>query len=180
MASPEPPAETPETTPGSGNKGIPLRTLTAWALVAVAALQVVFEFLEWIFPTSEGQGTSRFEVFAFADPWIIVPALLALIVAIKLGPPLHNTRLMSTIILSTLAAAAVFGIVAFFVGLADHFDTSGREGIYAFGFILQSLGGILYELLWLALVVLAGLWAVKIAGSDAARLPKVNIDAEDG
>lgn len=180
MASPEPPADSPETTQGTGRKGIPLRTLTAWALVAVAALQVLFEFFEWIFPTREGEGTARFNVYEFADPWIIVPALLGLIVAYKLGPTLNNARLLSTIALSTLAAAAVFGVVAFFVGLADHFDTGGREGIYAFGFILQSLGGIVSELLWLALVVLAGLWAVKVAGSDAAKLPNVNIDAEDG
>lgn len=176
MASPEPPADTPET----GSKGIPLRTLTAWALVAVAALQVVFEFFEWIFPTREGEGTARFNVYEFADPWIIVPALLGLIVAYKLGPALSNARLLSTIAVSALGAAALFGIVAFFVGLADHFDTGGREGVYAFGFVLQSLGGILNELLWLGLVVLAGLWAVKIAGSDAAKLPNVNIDAEEG
>lgn len=178
MASPEPPAESPE----SGSKpstGIPLRTLTAWALIGVAALQVVFEFFEWIFPTVPDQGTARFNVYEFADPWIIGPALLGMIVALKLGPPLRHSRLMSTIALSTFGAAAVFGLVAFFVGLADHFDTAGRDGVYAFGFILQSLGGIVDELLWLALVLLAGLWSVKIAGSHAAQLPSVNIDSED-
>lgn len=179
MASPEPPADTPEPSPTSGGTGIPLRTLTAWALVGVAALQVLFGFLEWIFPTSEGQGTGRFNVFEFADPWIIVPALLGVLVALKLGPALSSAKLITTIALSTLAAAALFGLVAFFVGLADHFDTSGREGVYAFGFILQSLGGILAELLWLGLVVLAGLWVVKIAGSDTAKLPSVNINPED-
>jgi hypothetical protein len=179
MASPEPPAETPEPGQESRSTGIPLRTLTAWALLGLAALQVLFEFLEWIFPTAEGLGTARFNVYEFADPWIIVPALLGMLVAFKLGPPLSNARLYSTIALSTFAAAAVFGLVAFFVGLADHFDTAGREGIYAFGFILQSLGGIIDELLWLALVVLAGLWAVKIAGSDTAKLPNVNINTED-
>ena len=180
MASPEPPAETPEPSAKSGRTGIPLRTLTAWALIGLAALQVLFEFLEWIFPTSEGQGTGRFNVYEFADPWIIVPALLGVLVALKLGPALSNAKLMTTIALSTLGAAAVFGLVAFFVRLADHFDTGGREGVYAFGFVLQSLGGIADELLWLALVLLAGLWVVKIAGSDAAKLPSVNINPEDG
>lgn len=179
MTSPEPPAETPAAGPESGSTGIPLRTLTAWALLAVAALQVLFEFLEWIFPTSEGQGTARFNVYEFADPWIILPALLGMLVAFKLGRPLKNARLLSTIALSTFAAAVVFGLVAFFVGLADHFDTGGREGVYAFGFVLQGLGAILAELLWLGLVVLAGLWMVKIAGSDTAKLPSVNINPED-
>lgn len=179
MASPEPPAETPEPSPRSGSTGIPLRTLTAWALIGLAALQVLFEFFEWIFPMSEGQGTGRFNVYEFADPWIIVPALLGILVALKLGPALSNAKLMTTIVLSTLGAAAVFGLVAFFVRLADHFDTGGREGVYAFGFVLQSLGGLLDELLWLGLVVLAGLWVVKIAGSGAAKLPSVNINPED-
>lgn len=179
MTSPEPPEETPEPETKSGSTGIPLRTLTAWALIGVAALRVLFEFLEWIFPTTPGQGTARFDVYAFADPWIIVAALLGVLVATKLGPAVSNAKLMTTIALSTYAAAAVFGLVAFLVGLADHFEAGGREGIYAFGFVLQSLGGILDELLWLVLVALAGLWTVKLAGSYVPKLPSVDINAED-
>lgn len=179
MASPEPPGENPEAGSESRPTGIPLRTLTAWALISVAALQVIFEFLEWIFPTVPDQGTARFNVYEFADPWIIVPALLGMIVATKLGPTLSNAKLLTTIAMGTLTAAAVFGLVSFFVGLADHFDVGGRDGVYAFGFVLQSLGGIADELLWLALLLLAGLWTIKLAGSNAAKLPSVNIDSED-
>ena len=179
MAAPEPPADSPEPDTQSGSTGIPLRTLTAWALVGVAALIVLFAFLRWVFPTQEGLGTARFNVFDFANLTVIVAPLVGILVATKLGPALANTRLLVTIALSTYAAAAVFGLVAFFVGLADHFDTDGREGVYAFGFILQGLGGILDELLFLAIVLLAGLWTVKIAGSHGTKLPSVNINSED-
>ena len=179
MASPEPPADSPDTTPEPASTGIPLRTLTAWALVGVAALIVLFAFLRWVFPTQEGLGTSRFNVFDFANLTVIAAPLLGILVASKLGPALKNAKLLVTIALSTYAAAAVFGLVSFFVGLADHFDPDGREGIYAFGFILQGLGGILDELLFLALVLLAGLWTIKIAGSLGTKLPSVNINPED-
>lgn len=179
MTSPEPPAETPDPDAKSGSTGIPLRTLTAWALISVAALRVLFGFLAWIFPTTPGQGTARFVVYAFADPWTIVAALLGVLVATRLGPALSNAKLMTTIALSTYAAAAVFGLVAFLVGLADRFDAGGREGIYAFGSVLQSLGGMIIELLSLAIVALAGLWTVKLAGSYVPKLPSVDINTED-
>lgn len=179
MASPEPPADTPE--PGSepGSTGIPLRTFTAWALIGVAALQVAFEFLEWVFPTTEDAGTARFDVYQFATIGIIVPPLLAMLVTTKLGPTLKNAKLMATIAVSTYAAAAVFGVIAFLVRLADHFDVGGADGVVAFGRVLQQLGALLDELLMLGLLALAGLWTYRIASSLGAKLPSVNIDSEE-
>ncbi len=160
---------------GSPQAGIPIRTLTAWALLALAAAVVLFSFLRWIFPEQPRDIIDRFNVTTFANHTVLIAPLLAMLVASKLGPPLRRARLMGQVALATYAAALLLGLVSFLVTIADKFDITGWGAFYAFGGILHGLGGLIVELLLLALVALAALWTYKLFTDVGGRLPAVNV-----
>lgn len=158
--------------------GIPVRVLTAWALLALPAAVVLFAFLRWIFPEAAFSFVNRFSVTDFANHTVLVAPLLAMLVASKLGPPLSRAKLMGMVALATYAAALLFGLVAFLVTIAEKFDVAGRGAYYGFGGVLQGLGGIVVELLLLALLGLAALWTYKLYSDLGGRLPAVSVKTD--
>lgn len=174
MTTPTPAGDPSASSPAG--TGIPLRSLTAWALIALAAVVVLFAFLHWVFPSfSRSSFVDGFSVQHFANLTVLVAPLLAMLVATKLGPVLRHAKLMGMLALATYAAALLFGAVAFLISIADKFDVGGRGAFHGFGYILQGLGSIITELLLLALVALAALWTYRIYSGLGGKLPKVNL-----
>lgn len=155
--------------------GIPLRLLTAWALLALVAAILAFAFLGWIFPAHRNSGVlDRFDVDTFTQLLVLVAPLLAVLVATRLGPPLRHARLMGLIALIEYAVALVLGLLAFLLTLVTRFDGLD-SGIYAFGGVLHALGGIVIDLLLLALLALAGLWTYQLFTGLGGRLPRLDV-----
>lgn len=157
---------------------LPLRTLTAWALLLLAAAIIAFGFLHWIFPSfARISFVDRLRMDAFINIWVLVAPLLAMLVLTKLGPPVRGSKLLGAIALGIYAAALLFGVVAFLVGIAGKFD-SAPDGFYVFGYILQGLGAIVRELLMLALTAVAALWTYRIFVGLGGSLPRVNVQTD--
>jgi hypothetical protein len=155
---------------GSPGTGVPVRPLTAWALVALAGVLILFGFLEWIFPQFRTDFLGRFSVDTFTGTTVLVAPLLAVLVAARLGPPLPRATLVSLVALAEYAAALLFGVLAFLITITGRF--AGLDtGIYAFGGALQEIGEILATVLRLGLLALAGLWTYQIFTSLGGRLP---------
>jgi hypothetical protein len=178
MTTPTPAGNQPSAPGNPSGSVLPVRSLTAWALLALAAVIVLFAFLRWIFPPFPHGFTDRFSVTSFANTTVLVAPLLAMLVATKIGPALRNAKLMGMIALATYGAALLFGVVSFLVTIAEKFDVEGRGAYYAFGYILQGLGDIVVELLLLGLLALAALWTYKIFVTLGGRLPVVNVQTD--
>lgn len=176
MTTPAPAGDEPSGTPAGA--GLPLRSLTAWALLALAAITVIFGFLYWFFPTFSQPFLDRFRVDTFANITVLVAPLLAMLVATRIGPVLRGAKLMGLLALATYAAALLFGVVAFLVSIADKFNVAGLGVYYAFGSVLQGLGNVITELLLLGLLTLAALWTYGIFTGLGGQLPKVNPQGE--
>lgn len=177
MTTPNPTGDAAAGTPAG--TGVPLRSLTAWALLALAAVHVLFAFLHWIFPSfSRSSFLDAFSVTHFANLTVLVAPLLAMLVATKIGAVLRSVKLIGMVALATYAGALLFGVVSFLVTIADKFDVAGRDAFYAFGYILQGLGGLVRELLLLGLLALAALWTYRIFSQLGGKLPKVNISSD--
>jgi hypothetical protein len=162
----------------SRTTGIPLRPLTGWALLALAGTIIFFGFLAWVFPPSPTDFPDRFGVDDFTNLIVLGAPLLAVLIATKLGPVLTSARLMGSIALIEYAVALVLGTLAFLIGLAGRFEGLHEDGVYAFGGVLQALGGVLETLLLLALLALAALWAYRIYTGIGGRLPRLNVQAD--
>jgi hypothetical protein len=158
--------------------GILLRPLTAWALVALAGTIIFFGFLAWIFPPSPTDFPDRFGLDGFTSIIVLAAPLLAVLVATKLGPVLAHARLVGSVALIEYAVALLLGTLAFLITLAGRFEGLHDEGFYAFGGVVQALGGILETLLLLALLALAALWTYRIYTGIGGRLPRLNIQAD--
>lgn len=174
---------TPEGSPAPGARhstttGIPLRLLTAWALLALAAIIVGFAFLQWIFPGRATPLVDRFGVTDFANHTVLVAPLLAMLVASRLGSPLRGAKLMGVVALATYAAALLFGLVSFLVTIAPTFDVAGQGWFHGFGAVVQGLGSMLVELLLLGLLALAALWTYKLYTSLGGRLPPLSVQTD--
>ncbi|QSB15857.1 hypothetical protein JQS43_05865 [Natronosporangium hydrolyticum] len=164
-------------TPNASGASVPLRPLTAWALLLFAALSVFFGFLAWIFPPSRTDFFGRFDTESFTGLAVLVAPLLAVLLVTKVGPVLSQAKLVSLAALGIYGAAAIFGALAFLITFASRFD--GLEGgIYAFGGVIAQFGDILLTLLRLALLVLAMLWTYQIFNGLGGRLPHLNVDAD--
>lgn len=163
----------------AAGKALPVRFLTAWALLALAATIVAFAFLRLILPPFPHSFVDRFNVTSFVNITVLVAPLLALLVATKVGPVLRGARLMSTVALATYGAALLFGVLSFLVGIADEFsDAGGRGAVYTFGYVLQGIGDVIADLLLLALGALAALWTYNIFTSQGGTLPAVNVQTD--
>jgi hypothetical protein len=164
------------TTPAHAG-GISLRPLTAWALLALAGVIILFGFLAWIFPSHpDPHLIDRFNPDSFTSIPVLVSPLLAVLIATKIGPVLRNARLIGLVALVEYVVAFVLGALAFLITVAARFD--GLDGgIYAFGGVLDALGDILVALLLLALLALAGLWTYHLFVRLGGRLPGINVRA---
>lgn len=177
MTTPSSPASPSGPPAGSPPASLPLRLLTAWALLALAGVIIFFSFLTWIFPSSEVDLLGRFRVEGFTGLTVLVAPLLALLVAVRVGPVLPEARLVGLVALIEYAAALLLGTLAFLITLAGQFDDLG-QGIYAFGGVLQAVGDILGTLLRLALLALAALWTYQLFTRIGGTLPQVNVHSE--
>lgn len=174
-----PPAPAGDRRPGGpSGGGIPLRPLTAWALLALAGTIIFFGFLAWIFPPSPTDFPDRFGVDDFTSLVVIAAPLLAVLVATRLGTVLPAARLIGSIALIEYAVALVLGTLAFLVGLAGRFEGLNDEGIYAFGGVLQALGGVIETLLLLALLAFAALWTYRLYTGAGGTLPRLNVQTD--
>lgn len=154
--------------------GIPLRSLTAWALLAFAGVVILLGLLAWILPPSEMDLIAQLSAGQFTSTPVLVAPLLAALVAGRLGAPIRSAQLVGMLALVEYAVALLLGIPAFLVSIAGQYDGLG-EGIQAVGAALQRVGGQLTTLLRLGLLALAGLWVYRIFTSLGGRLPQVNL-----
>jgi hypothetical protein len=155
--------------------GIALRPLTAWALLALAGIIILFGFLAWIFPSFPDLNLiDRFNPDRFTSIPVLVSPLLAVLIATKIGPVLRDARLIGLVALVEYAVAFVLGTLAFLITVAAHFDGLDT-GIYAFGGALAALGDILVALILLVLLALAGLWTYHLFVRLGGRLPRINV-----
>jgi hypothetical protein len=176
MTTPTPAGNQPPPAGNPSGPGLPVRPLTAWALLALAAVVVLFAFLRWIFPPFP-QAT-RFSVGSFANTTVLVMPLLAMLVATRIGPVLRSAKLMGLVALAIYGVALLFGVVSFLVTIADNFDVGDRSAYYAFGTILQGFGDLLAEVVLLGLLALAALWTFKLFTEIGGKLPVVNVQTD--
>jgi hypothetical protein len=169
MTTPNPAGNQPQTAGGSGT-GLPIRSLTAWALLALAAVIIVFAFLRLIFAPFPQNFLDRFSVGSFINITVLVAPLLAVLLALKVGPALKGARLMSLVALGIYALALLFGGIAFLFTIVDKFNIGDRSAYYMFGALLQGFGDFLRELILLVLTALVALWTYQISslGDKAA------------
>lgn len=161
--------------PGPAGFAIPVRPLTAWALLALVAALLGFAFLGWIFPGHPDVSVlGRFDVARFTDLKVLVGPLLAVLIATRLGAPLRHARAMGLTALIEYAVALLLGLLAFLLTLVTRFDGL-HEGIYAVGGVLEGLGQIVVDLLLLALLALAGLWTYRMFTDLGGRLPHLKV-----
>jgi hypothetical protein len=165
------------TTPAP-SAGIPLRPLTAGALLALAGTIILFGFLDWIFPPSPRDFPDRFGLGPFTNLIVLAAPLLAMLIATKIGPVLAHARLLGSIALIEYVVALVLGTLAFLITLASRFEGLHDEGIYAFGGVVRGLGGIIESLLVLSLLTLAALWTYRIYTGIGGRMPQLNVRAD--
>lgn len=164
----------PSSNPGVG---IPLRSLTAWALLALAGATIFFAFLIWVFPPSRTDLLDRFRVDSFTGTTALVAPLLAVLVAGRLGAPLPQARLVGLVAVIEYAVALLLGSLAFLTTIASQFDDLDR-GVYAFGGVLQGIGDLVIPLLRLCLLALAGLWSYQIFADLGGRLPRIRVQPD--
>jgi hypothetical protein len=165
------------TTPLRASGGVPVRLLTAWALLALAGTIIFFGFLTWIFPPSRTDFLDRFGVDSFTNLIVLAAPVLAVLIATKVGPALSQARLIGLVALIEYAVALLLGTLAFLITLASQFEGLG-EGIYAFGGVLRAIGDILVTLLLLALLALAALWTYRIFTGAGGTLPRLTVDTD--
>jgi hypothetical protein len=165
------------TTPRPPANGVPVRLLTAWALLALAGTIILFGFLAWIFPPSRTDFLDRFGLDSFTNLIVLGAPVLAVLIATKLGPVLRQARLIGLLALIEYAAALLFGALAFLITLASRFEGLD-SGIYAFGGVLQGIGGILVDLLKLSLLAFAALWTYRIFTGVGGTLPRLTVDTD--
>jgi hypothetical protein len=168
------PTYVPQAGPPMPSYGVPVRPLTAWALLLLAGAILAFEFLSWIFPPFSGDFLDRFSLDRFTALQVMVAPLLAMLLATRVGPALPAARLMGMVAVTEYAAAVVLGTLVFLITIATRFDHLG-DGIYAFGGLLAGLGGLAIDGLLLGLLALAGLWTYQIYLRLGGTLPKINI-----
>jgi hypothetical protein len=168
MTTPNPAGNQPPAAGGPAT-GLPIRSLTAWALLALAAVVIVFAFLRLIFAPFPQDFLDRFSVGSFINITVLVAPVLAVLLATKVGPPLSGARLMSMVALGTYALALLFGGISFLFTIVDKFSVGDRGAYYMFGALLQGLGSFIQELLLLALAALVALWTYQLSslGSKA-------------
>jgi hypothetical protein len=178
MTTPTPAGNQPPPAGNPSGPGLPVRPLTAWALLALAAVVVLFAFLRWIFPPFP-QAT-RFSVGSFANTTVLVMPLLAMLVATRIGPVLRSAKLMGLVALAIYGVAMLFGVVSFLVTIADKFDIGDDDdgAYYTFGAILQGFGDLLAEVILLGLLGLAALWTFKLFTGVGGKLPVVNVQTD--
>jgi hypothetical protein len=139
-------------TPASNLTKVPLRTLFAWALLGYVALDLFFEFVDWLLP--EG-GSSLVDRSAGADFVTLTKVglpMVALLLATQVAPPLRESKLMALIALAEYGAIVLFGLITFLLGLGA---MNGVDASDLLGYLVLSLAG-------LAIAALAGLYAFRI------------------
>lgn len=166
-------------TPGSAAipGGLPLRPLTAWALLGVAGVSILFGFLGWIVPAQRGDALQRFQPEHFTSVLVLAAPLLAVLVMTKIGPALRQSNLIALIAMIEYAAAFLLGGLAFLVSFAGRFDAL-PGGVYAVGGMLHHFGYAAGMLLRLALLALALLWVYRIFTQRGGRLPKFDVTGD--
>lgn len=112
------------TTPNSARAALSSpRTLAAWALVAYAALHLVFSFFDWILP-GDGRLVDRSAGAGFTNLFVMAMPVVAVLIAVYLNPPLPGARLLATVALVEYAVSLVFGVLAWLIGFGSVFGGS--------------------------------------------------------
>ncbi len=174
MTTPNPATGTSEDAQSSG--GLPVRLITVWALLALAAVVVVFQFLRWIFPPTYLEFLNRISVEQFANPYVLVAPMLAVLLATKVGPRLPGASLVSLLATAIYGFALLFGGLAFLLTIAQKFDGLDRlDGLRTFGAVLWGIGSIVYELILVALLALGALWSFTFFRNLGGKLPTVTV-----
>jgi hypothetical protein len=97
------------------------RTLAAWALVAYAALHLLFSFFDWLLP-GDGRFIDRSAGAGFTNLFVMAMPVVAVLIAVYLAPPLNAAKLLTTVALLEYAVSLVFGVLAWLIGFASVFD----------------------------------------------------------
>lgn len=126
------------------------RTLAVWGLLGVAGLSLFFDFLVWVSASSFTHGSAN-AVAEFTNPVVLGMAVVAVLLASKVGPALGNARQVAMIALSELAAGVFFGLIAWLVGLGALGDLNG-------------IGVLKYLFLGLASIALAAIGGLIVYG----------------
>lgn len=163
----------------SPSGGLPVRLLTVWALLALAAVVVFFQLMRWIFPPTSLDFLHRINVEQFANPYVLVAPMLAVLLAAKVGTALRSASVVSLAATLIYSAALLFGGLAFLLTIAQKFDGLDRlQGIHTFGAALWGLGSLIYELILVALLALGALWSFTIFRSLGGKLPTLSVDSQ--
>lgn len=172
-SAPEPGSPHAGEAPDAFLQRVPVRLLTAWALLAWAAVGIAFGFLGWILPTHRADILHRFDPAAFTSVPVLAAPVLAALVALRLGPsPAPDWgRPVALVAMLEYLTALTLGTLAFLVTLTSRFDSLPDGFIYAAGAMVGHVGDIAGTLLRLGLLTLGLLWVYQLFTRAGGRLP---------
>jgi hypothetical protein len=142
------------------------RSLAAWALVAYAALHLVFSFFDWLMP-GDGNLPDRSAGAGFTNLFVMAMPVVAVLLAVYLSPALNGAKLLATVALLEYVVAIVLGALAWLIGFASVFD----GGIDTANDAFDGLRYLVMGLADLALLAVAALVVYKAFTSLGGRLP---------
>lgn len=142
------------------------RSLAAWALVAYAALHLVFSFFDWLMP-GDGNLFTRSAGAGFTNLFVMAMPVVAVLVAVHLSPVLPGAKLLATAALLEYAVAVVLGGLAWLIGFASVFDGGVNSANDAF----DGLRYLVMGLADLALLAVAAFFVYRAFAQLGGRLP---------
>jgi len=140
------------------------RALAAWALVAYAALSLLFSLILWI--AGDGSFSGRSRDAGFDNLVVGAMPVVAVLLAVHLAPVLPRSKLIVTVALIEYAVALFFGIVTLLVGLGAEIDSvnDGNDWLYALNYLIIGLAN-------LGLIAVAAYVVLRAFVGQGGRLP---------
>jgi hypothetical protein len=154
------------------------RALAAWALVAYAALHLLFSFFDWLMP-GDGNFLGRSASNGFTNLLVMAMPIVAVVLAALIAPAVSGAKLLTMIALLEYAVSQVLGALAWLIGLGSVFDggiDSPNDAVDGLRYLimgLADLGLILVAayLTYRAFVQLGGRLPVTVTRSTPAPPP---------
>jgi hypothetical protein len=142
------------------------RSLAAWALVAYAALFLVFAFFDWVMPGG-GSIVEHSAGARFTDLLVMAMPVGAALLAVHVPPALGAARLITTVGLLEYAVSLVFGVFAWLIGFGVVFE----NGIHNPNAAFDMLAYLALGAGRLALIAVAAFATYRAFSQVGGRLP---------
>ncbi len=142
------------------------RALAAWALVAYAALHLVFSLFDWLMP-GDGTFLGRSASNGFTNLFVMAMPIVAIVLAVMIAPQINGAKLLTTVALLEYVVSLVLGVLAWLIGLGSVFN----GGIDSPNDAFDGLRYLIMGLADLGLILVAGYLTYRAFVQLGGRLP---------